>query len=315
MNDDINRDIPDDELDRLIGAALVVDADALGVERLKRYWRVESRRDRWQRRAYFALTTAAAALVLIGLLVVARDGDEDAKTASVAREQAPVRANAEQAQGIATEELDHEAASRLAGRAPTEYERFIFIARTGKPMPAMAEIKVDASKGPRPASTEEVLAEIEETGGVEGLVRAAKRAREPQLQRTAIARLLEIATDEALLGYLALVRDGTTRSAALVAADADSQLPLASMLAFLDHDDRAVRRSAAFVLGHVNGPEVTQALIARVTEEPSGATETWMALMECRGEMAQQFVAYAATRPQLLGHLNGARVQLAYVVP
>jgi hypothetical protein len=314
MNDDVdNNELQNDELDRLIRAALVVDADPRRVDRVERYWRVESRKDVWRRRRYFAMTAAAAAVVLIGLLIVARKGDEGGETANARPAPGAVRTEAEPVQEIAAGELHHGAASGLPGRAPTEYERFIFIARMGKPTPAMAG-KVDEVNGP-PANSEEILAEIERTGGVSGLVGAAKRSREPELQRAAVGRLLELGSEEALLGFLALVRDGSTQASALGVADSASQLPLEGLLGFLDHDDKAVRRSAALLLGHVNGPAVTQALIARVTEKPSGATETWMALMECRGEMAQQFVAYAATRPQLLGYLNGARVQMGYAGP
>jgi hypothetical protein len=328
MNDDIHRNIPDDELDRIIRSALVVDAEATGVERLNQYWRVQSRKDRWQRRAYFALTTSAAALVLFSLVIVARDGDEDAETASVAPEQVQAPADKQvkidptvRIEGIeATSKPSPEPSQKewglgeLAGRTPTAYERFLFVVRTGKPTNAMAEGTVEELNRPRPANAEKALAEIEHSGGVAGLVRTAKRARELHLQRAAMARLLEIKSDESLLGFLALVRDGSTQASALVAADSASELPLDALLALLDHEDKAVRRSAALLLGHVNGPEVTQALIARVTEVPA-ATEAWMALVACRGERAQQFVAYAATRPQLLGHLNGARVQMAYAIP
>jgi hypothetical protein len=72
--------------------------------------------------------------------------------------------------------------------------------------------------------------------------------------------------------------------------------------------------AAATVLGHVNGPDVTRLLIARVTEKPADSTEAWMALMACRGEAAAQFLTYASHRPQLLGHLNNARVR-AQMIP
>jgi HEAT repeat protein len=123
---------------------------------------------------------------------------------------------------------------------------------------------------------------------------------------------LEEGSDAALSAYLAFVRDESTRRDALAVANSSQHLPLAALLASLDHEDKSVRRSAAVVLGHVNGPEVTQALIARVTEKPSGATEVRMALLACRGEAAAEFIAYASSRPQLLGHLNSARLQWEY---
>jgi hypothetical protein len=50
-------------------------------------------------------------------------------------------------------------------------------------------------------------------------------------------------------------------------------------------------------------------------EAPGGATEAWMALLACRGEKAEAFVAYAARQPEMLGRLNNARVQLTYMIP
>jgi hypothetical protein len=36
-----------------------------------------------------------------------------------------------------------------------------------------------------------------------------------------------------------------------------------------------------------------------------------MALLACRGELADEFLSYASRRPQFLGQVNHARVQLA----
>ncbi len=69
------------------------------------------------------------------------------------------------------------------------------------------------------------------------------------------------------------------------------------------------------VLSHVNGPEVTNSLIDLVTREPAANTEAWMALLNCRGELARDFLATATFRPRLLGRLNNARAQLAQMIP
>jgi hypothetical protein len=326
MNADDDNAKSDGDLDREIRAALVVDDDPRAVERLRQYWHVQSWKDRWQRRAYFVMTVAAAAVVLIALLMVVKTGRENAKTASVSPAPIPIQADEVPVEAVSTGDAEIEAGARLAGRAPTEFERFIFIARTGRTTPPLTENRSDAARRRAHADPKEMLAGIEQTGGIHGIVLAARQGSDPRLRDIAIARLIEIGSEEALLGYLTLVSDRRTRGAALaVAARGDGGgaggagtsggPPVATWLAFLDHEDKVVRRSAALVLGHVNGPEVTQALIARVMEKPAGATEAWMALLECRGAMAEKFVSYAASRPQLLGHLNGARVQMAYRTP
>ena len=77
-----------------------------------------------------------------------------------------------------------------------------------------------------------------------------------------------------------------------------------------------MRIAAALVLGHVNGPEVTNSLIALVTQEAaSSPTEAWIALLACRGEQAEEFFAYATRHPQLLGQVNRARVWWARMIP
>jgi HEAT repeat protein len=86
------------------------------------------------------------------------------------------------------------------------------------------------------------------------------------------------------------------------------------LLDLLEDDDQAVRFAAALVLGRVNGPVVTRALVERVTENPSGATEAWIALVACRGELADEFLAFASREPRFLGHVNGARVRWARII-
>lgn len=98
-------------------------------------------------------------------------------------------------------------------------------------------------------------------------------------------------------------------------ADEAQQLPVAALLSLLDDDEKLVRLSVAMVLGYVNGHHVTELLVARVTEKPSNSTEAWMALLACRGDLAEHFLAYAMQQPQLLGHCNYALMQLAQVSP
>ena len=315
MNSDDINEISNDELDRVIREALAVDTDPRLVARLEHCWAVQSRRQLWRRRSLFVLPAAAAALVLIALLIDAKNGEDGAQKAEMIPKAAPVRDAVVPVEEALADDGEIGDDSHSAGRAPTEYERFVFIARTGKPAtPTSLAAKIDEVIGRRGANRDEVLAAIEQIGGVEALVLAAGRTTEPRLRTAILGRLITFDSEEALIGYLSLVRDDATRPAALAAADATPGLPVARLLTLLDHDDKSVRLSAAMVLGHVNGPEVTQSLIVRVTEKPSQAREAWLALMACRGQMAEEFLAYASRRPQLLGHLNSARVQWAHVI-
>ncbi len=105
------------------------------------------------------------------------------------------------------------------------------------------------------------------------------------------------------------------RDEALALASEMPQLPIATLIGLLDFNEESVRVSAAMLLGYINNAEVTQLLIARVSKKPSKSTEAWMALMVSDGELAGKFLAYAAHRPQLLGHFNAVRVRWAQLIP
>ncbi len=161
---------------------------------------------------------------------------------------------------------------------------------------------------------DDVLEAIQKIAGSAGLAQAAASAPTSELRTAAMLRLLTSDSEESLSAYLALVHGEATRSAALAAATDAPEVPIPRLLACLDAAEQPVRSAAATVLGHVNGPEITQLLIARVREKPADSTEAWLALMACRGEAAAQFLTYASHRPQLLGHLNNARVR-AQMIP
>jgi hypothetical protein len=315
MNNDDFREIPHDELDRVIREALRLDTDTRCLARLEQYWVVQSRRQLWRRRALFVLPAAAAAAILVALLMVTKDGESHKRTAEADRNSAPVQEDAAPLEAMMADNRETDDHSHSAGREPTEYERFVFIARTGNPTASTSlPNKIEKPNRRRDAKPEEIVATIERTAGLEGLVKTAGRTTEPKLRLAIMLRLLKFDSEAVLLGYLSLVRDEATRPLALAAAESAPELPIAELLTRLDHDEKWVRLAAAMVLGHVNGPEVTQSLIARVTEKPSEATEAWLALMACRGAMAEEFLAYASRRPQLLGHLNNARVQWAQAI-
>jgi HEAT repeat protein len=126
--------------------------------------------------------------------------------------------------------------------------------------------------------------------------------------------LLASESDVALRNYLSLVAHNATRDEALAIVREVSAPVVGQLFALLEDEDKTVRLGAALVLGKVNGAEVTRSLIARVTARPAGSTEAWIALLACRGELAEDFFAYATQRPQLLGYVNGARLQWAQLV-
>jgi hypothetical protein len=359
------------DLDRVIREALAVGIDPTRVTRLERYWHEQSRKQALRRRVMYVLPVAAAAFVLVALLVFVKDGEDRSPIAQGAKQ-------AESPQGIANEESH--ASAPLAGREPTAYERFVFMARAGTTAPpdsrplaekvdelvrqfslevnsdaaaAIAAAGISAPQAERlllrrlssssgaeqkailqliaacgtsrsiPAvlrsvrqgeNQELVLAVVEQIEGVEGLVRVAKQTTDAELRDVIVLRLLKFDSSDAKTAYLMLVRDGTTRDVALAAVDSLTSPPVQELFDSLDHDDQWARVASAIVLAHLNGPEVTQSLINRVLKSPSEATEAWIALMACRGEGAGDFLSYAATAPQLLGHMNSARVQWEQMV-
>jgi hypothetical protein len=202
MNIDDENEYSDGELDRHVRAALAMDVDAAGLRRLEEYWRAQAWKDHWRRRVYFAMSAAAAAAILVVLLTVAKRGREDVKTEIVNVAPVQPRVDVQPIEQRAVER--EEPSSQLAGRTPTEYERFLFIVRTGKPTPTTAESKIDQAIRRGGANSQDVLAEVEQIDGVQGLLLTARRAGDPTLRQAAMARLLEMASDESLLGFLSL---------------------------------------------------------------------------------------------------------------
>ena len=162
--------------------------------------------------------------------------------------------------------------------------------------------------GQTEAFRDEALATIERIVGIERMADVLVQTADRSVRAAIFRRLLTADSEPALRSYLSLVRDGAVRDEALAVADAVPQRVLAALLARLDDEDEAVRLSAALVLGHTNGPEVTDSLIALVTREPPSPVEAWIALVACRGEQAEKFFAYATRQPLLLGRVNRARM-------
>jgi hypothetical protein len=151
--------------------------------------------------------------------------------------------------------------------------------------------------------------------GAAGLARIARVSKNIETRSAVTFHLLRDNSESALLAYLSLIRDGDTRDFALEAARQLPRPPIDRMIGLLDHDEKPVRLTAALALGRWNGPLVTQSLITRVSDKPSGSMEAWFALLGCRGNLAVEFLAYAGSQPQLLGYYNNARIHWAQWIP
>jgi hypothetical protein len=213
--------------------------------------------------------------------------------------------------GIAIAGIERELLRRLGRSAEREMLAIVQLLAVGgshRSVPALLNL------GRRDALREESLAAIEQIVGTAGLAQAVRLSNDPQSRRMLIARLLSADEEEASAavgGYLSLVQDVATRGEALAVADTAPRLPLEALLTALQSEEKPIRLSAALVLGHVNGPVVTRQLVDIVTAERPAPTEAWIALLVCRGELAQEFLSYATRSPQLLGHVNNARAEWA----
>lgn len=375
---------PHEDLDELIRRALDKPAEDVRIARLERSWQRSSQRDWWRRRVVRLGAWAAAAAAVITMVMIAqsRRSDRDVPQQADAtdgplspvEEETPV----ELAVVDATLSLVD---SRSAGRPPTAYERFLFVARTQTRLPlasptvesavdgmvarlsadpnadvqrvwgeagldgrnaeAMLLRKLSRSNddderaiarllavcgtrravpallelGRRDAFRDDVLAAVEAIVGLDRLADVAVLASDEPVRLAILRRLFTADSESALRGYLSLAADKLTRNEALAVARDSPAPPIDELLALVDDDEKEVRLTAAIVLSTVNGPEVTRSLIARVTAQPADSTEAWIALVGCRGELAEEFFAYAMQRPRLLGYFNGARLRWAQMIP
>lgn len=208
--------------------------------------------------------------------------------------------------GIAVAGIERELLRRLA-RAKAEQKpallRLLAVSGSQKSTPALLRLSR------RREFRDEALATIEQIIGTAGLADVVRQSNDPQVRRDLMRRMLAADSDEATAAFLSLVQVPALRGEALTAANGVREFPIETLFALLQSDDERVRLSSALVLGHVNGPEITRRLVAVVTAQQSAPTEVWMALLTCRGELAEEFLSYATRNPQLLGHVNQARTQ------
>jgi hypothetical protein len=203
---------------------------------------------------------------------------------------------------------------RLSRSSDTEKHsvlRVLAVCGTQRSTPALLQLSR------REPFRNQALATIEQIASIEGLANVARHTPDRRVRAAIFRRLFAADHEPALQAYLSLILDDAHRAEALAVADELTDWQREALLTRLSNDDKAVRLSAALVLGQANGPEVTRSLIALVTKEPSSPdegsglscpAEAWIALTACRGEQAENFFAYTIGQPQLLGRIYRARM-------
>jgi hypothetical protein len=292
----------DRDLDNLFRDALQGDAPAEQLQRLERFWRNQLAADRRHRRTFAVALVASLALVATGATWLLSRPDE-VPFERHARTAAPPEVDSAPAPGNDAHQLaisDRTVAKPSASRPATPYEHAML--RLSAAQAAEAQLAVVE------LNPEAIVQRLEERLGLTGLASAAEATPHSALRVTILRRLLEVNDEIALRGYLSLVANENTRFAALSAVDQLQHPPVEAFLVLLRDQEKSVRTSAAIALGHINGPKVTASLINLVTQDRAAPAEAWIALLACRDESAEQFIADAAHHPRMIGRLNNARI-------
>jgi hypothetical protein len=108
--------------------------------------------------------------------------------------------------------------------------------------------------------------------------------------------------------YLKYVRDPATRDDALAATERVQHPPLNQLLDALDDPHEDVRLAAARVLGRIDGPVTTAALVRRVND-PAIRREVLAALMFSDGPEAATFLRAARGDPRLAAQVHSLELQ------
>jgi hypothetical protein len=188
------------------------------------------------------------------------------------------------------------------------------------------------------------VALLVDVGGRQSLATLRRMARDESLRSTAVRALLassgyaDLATPleiapaaevAALLlsdpefginpapveAYLTLVYQIRTREGTLTSLARMPVPPIDILMAALDAEQKSQRVAAALALGELGGTEVTQRLIELVTSGNRRHAEAWLAVVQCRGPLADEFLALAARNPLLLGHYNAAQIRKRQFMP
>jgi HEAT repeat protein len=223
---------------------------------------------------------------------------------------------ADPAKLLKDEGIKHAAAEALLlrqlPRSPANRQQAILrlLAACGSPRSVPALLRLAKAEPMRA----DALITLEQIVGEDGLTNAVGLSTDSAVRKAIVLRLLASDSQDGLPSFLSLVANPATRADALLAAKSMPTPPIERLIPLLDSPDESVRVYSAIALGHINGPETTQLLIARITQKPANSREAWLALMECRGATAREFLAYATRSPQLLGYYNNARVRWAQVI-
>jgi hypothetical protein len=161
----------------------------------------------------------------------------------------------------------------------------------------------------------DALAALEQILGVDSLAQVVPMTHHREVRAALLQRLLTANSPVALRNFLQIASNRALRPVALAAAMSCPEFPVESLLASLEDENKQIRLAAAIVLGHVDGPQVAQSLIAIASRRDGAPVEAWVALLACRDAAADRFLAQASIEPRWLGQVNNARVYWARFIP
>jgi hypothetical protein len=129
------------------------------------------------------------------------------------------------------------------------------------------------------------------------------------LQQTLLAELLSRADRRSVSFYLDCVAARPMREAALAAAKRVANPHIEVLFGFMEAPEYARRFAAARVLGRIDGPAVTERLIA-MTAGGLRRQEAVVALLTSDGSEIQQFLASAQSDASLAALIRVGQYQL-----
>ena len=144
MNRDAEYSASDDALDDAIREAMRVEADEHQLAHLEHYWRVQSQRESWRRKFRLAMASAAAAIAFVAAVVLVWHREKERESAQVIQDSPRKLVDSDSAKRPLTDDTKSIEPSPSAGRPPTAYERFVFVARAGVEVhPSLIAARID----------------------------------------------------------------------------------------------------------------------------------------------------------------------------
>lgn len=141
------------------------------------------------------------------------------------------------------------------------------------------------------------------------LARLARDEAEPALQRELAGKLLARSSPQSVALYLDLLSLPSARLSAVAVLEELSSPPVDVLFAFLNNPDASRQLQAAFVLGRLDGPQITQRLIRQVQWHVN-RQEALVALLASSGTEARRFVTSARSDQKLFAAVNSAEFEL-----